>query len=279
MRGIDSHQHFWRYNPAAYPWIQPEWPLRRDFLPQDLAPLLQKHQLSGCIAVQARQSMEETRWLLELAGENSFIVGVVGWVDLRSRKVAGDLARVSRDTKLVGIRHVAQDEPDCNFLRRPEFMTGIAALEEFGLAYDLLVYPQQLPAAIALVKEFPRQRFVLDHLAKPRVASGIMEPWASHIRQIAQYPNVYCKVSGLVTEAGWQTWREEELVPYLEVALQAFGEERVLYGSDWPVCLNSASYERMFSVARNFSSKLTARGRERFWRETAIKVYNLSVTI
>ena len=195
---IDSHQHFWRYTPAEYPWMKPEWPIRRDFLPPDLAREMARVGIVGCVAVQAQQTVAEARWLLALADAHPFIRGVVGWVDLQSERVEEQLAELARHSRFVGVRHVVQDEPDDQFLLRPAFLRGIEKLRQFNLAYDLLVFPKQLPAAIRLVANFPEQRFVLDHIAKPPIAAGTLSPWREQIRELAQAPNVWCKVSGMV---------------------------------------------------------------------------------
>jgi L-fuconolactonase len=194
------------------------------------------------VAVQARQSLEETRWLLELAAANPWIVGVVGWIDLRAPDAADQLARFAGDPHLVGLRHIAQDEPDDAFLLRDDFLRGLALLEPRGLVYDVLVYPRQLPAAIELARRHPGQAFVLDHLGKPPARERGREPWATQLRALAACGNVACKLSGLVTEADWERWSPRDLAPYLDVALDAFGIERVLFGSDWPVCTLAASY-------------------------------------
>lgn len=246
---LDSHQHFWKYDAAQYPWMTEKLArLRRDFLPSDLEPLLKAAQLDGCIAVQARQNVEESHWLLSLAEERSFIRGVVGWVDLRADDVERDLDRLSANPKFVGVRHVAQDEPDDRFLIGNQFVRGISKLRQFDLAYDLLIFPRQLPAAIELVNKFPGQRFVLDHIAKPSIAAATLEPWRGLIRELAQAPNVFCKVSGVVTEANWSEWKDADFEPYLDAVAEAFGPERLMYGSDWPVCLLAAEYSQVFGL-------------------------------
>jgi L-fuconolactonase len=256
---IDAHQHFWQYNPAEHGWMTDEMAsIRRDFLPPDLKPLLDRAGFNGCVAVQARQSLDETRWLLQLAGQYEFIHGVVGWVDLRSANLEAQLGEFSGQEKLVGVRHVVQDEPDDAFMMRDDFRRGIAQLASLHLTYDVLIYPRQLPAAIRLVEEFASQRFVLDHIAKPLIGEGKMEPWAAEIRTLAQSPNLYCKLSGMVTETRWKHWREADFRPYLDVVFEAFGPDRLMIGSDWPVCTLSASYESavgiVFEYIRQFSA-------------------------
>jgi L-fuconolactonase len=250
---IDAHQHFWLYHSLEYAWIDDSMAaLRRNFLPHDLAGELKSAGFDGSIAVQARQSLGETRWLLELAGKSASIVGVVGWIDLRSPDVRSQLKPLVHNPKLVGVRHIVQSEPDDGFLLRPDFLRGISVLEEFDLAYDLLIYTRHLPVAIEFVQKFPRQRFVVDHLAKPPIKSEKLDFWAQGIGELAKFPNVYCKVSGLVTEADWQRWTPDQIRPCLEVAFECFGPERLMIGSDWPVCLVAASYPTVIQLAKDY---------------------------
>src|SRR4051812_13374852 len=242
---LDSHQHFWRYSQSEYPWIKQEWIICRDFLPADLEPLLKHAALDGCIAVQARQSLEETRWLLELAAEFTFIKSVVGWVDLRSNQVEEQLAEFSLHPKLAGVRHVVQDEPNDDFMLGADFRRGIAQLAGHDLTFDLLIFPKQLPAAISLVSHFPEQRFVLDHIAKPDIKEARLSPWRERIRELAKLPNVICKLSGMVTEAHWANWKPEDFQPFLDVVFEAFGVDRLMFGSDWPVCLLAGDYNKV----------------------------------
>ncbi len=233
--------------------------LRRDFLPPDLEPLLKASGLNGCIAVQARQTVEESRWLLSLTDRYPIIQGVVGWVDLRADNVEEDLARLSSHPKFVGIRHVAQDEPDDRFLVGKEFLRGISKLKQFDLAYDILIFPKQLPAAIELVNAFPEQRFVLDHIAKPIIREGLMEPWRAQIQELAKAPNVMCKVSGMVTEAKWDKWEDFDFIPYLDVVMETFGPNRLMYGSDWPVCLLAGEYPKVFGIVQRWAEQFSER--------------------
>jgi L-fuconolactonase len=227
--------------------------LRRDYLPEELQPLLQVIGFDGTIAVQARQRLEETEWLLKLAEEHDFIKGVVGWVDLRSPELHGQLERYAKHPQLAGVRHVLHDEPNDHFMRLPEFRRGIAQLREFGLTYDLLLFPKHLPVAVELVAEFPAQPFVLDHIAKPAIREGQVSPWREDLMRLAQFPNVLCKLSGMVTEAKWNQWRPEDFHRYLEVVFEAFGPDRLMIGSDWPVCTLSGSYTgTMVSVIARF---------------------------
>jgi L-fuconolactonase len=273
---IDAHQHFWRYDPIEYGWISESMPaIRRDFLPQDLAPLIRDAGIDGVIAVQARQSLEETRWLLELARESDFIRAVVGWAPLQAMDAARQLEAWADEPKLKGIRHIVQDEPDANFILRDDFNRGVAALADFGLAYDILIYERHLPQAVAFVDRHPEQVFVLDHLAKPRAKENELEPWRANIRRLAQRPNVYCKLSGLVTEADWQNWTDSQLEPYVEIALEAFGPRRLMFGSDWPVCLLAASYRRWYDLVAAFCDRLTPSEQARILGETAAEAYRL----
>jgi L-fuconolactonase len=270
---MDSHQHFWRYDAAQYPWIPPGSPLQRDWLPHDLAPLLDAAGLDGCIAVQARQTLEESRWLLSLADTSPFIHGVVGWVDLRSERVEEQLAELSRHPKFVGVRHVVQDEPDVKFMLGDEFLRGIALLRRYGLTYDILIFPTQLPAAIELVRRFPQQPFVLDHIAKPAIRDGTLSPWREQMREFAQSPNVVCKVSGMVTEARHDAWAPDDFTPYLDTVFEAFGARRIMYGSDWPVCLLAGSYAQVFAVVADYLRTLPAPDREAVLDGTARAFY------
>jgi L-fuconolactonase len=277
MIRIDAHQHFWRYTAAEYGWINEQMAfLRSDFLPRDLKRLLDDNGFEGSIAVQARQSLEETRWLLELAEENNFIQGVVGWVDLCSTQLRGQLEELASHKKLVGVRHVLQDEPDDHFMTRPEFKRGIAQLAEFGFAYDLLLHPRHLPVAAQLVQGFPAQTFVLDHLAKPGIADGTLEPWRRDIRELAKFPNVSCKLSGMVTEARWKQWKQDDFRRYLDVVLESFGPSRLMVGSDWPVCTLSADYAHAVGIVFEFLQKLTKTEREGILGGNCARIYRIA---
>lgn len=273
---IDAHQHFWIYNQREYDWIDEAMAsLRRDFLPAELKLQLDKTGFQGSVLIQVRQSLEETHWMLDLADHAPFILGVVGWVDLRSPRLRADLESLACRKKLVGIRHIVQSEPD-DFLLQPDFLRGISMLEEFGLAYDILIYTKHLPAAADFVTRFPRQRFVLDHLAKPPIRGGAIDNWARGIRKLAGFPNVHAKLSGLVTEADWRAWKPETIWPYLDVAFECFGPGRLMIGSDWPVCTVAASYERVVSLVNDYLDRCTTDEREavlggnaaKFWRLT-----------
>jgi len=274
---IDSHQHFWRYSPEEYPWIGAGMErLTQDYLPTDLAAVASGAGIGRTVAVQARQSLEETRWLLTLADEHPLVAGVVGWVDLRGPDVAADLARFADHPRLVGVRHVVQDEPDPRFLVGEAFVRGVRELRRFGLTYDLLVYPQQLPAAVELAGLLPEQPFVLDHIAKPAIKSGEIDAWRRDIKPLAARPNVCCKVSGLVTEAAWRRWQRSDFTPYLETVLEVFGPERLLFGSDWPVCLLSAEYHEVVGIVEDLFARLTPSEHAALWGGTAARFYGLT---
>jgi L-fuconolactonase len=273
---IDAHQHFWDYSAAEYPWIGAGMErLARDFGPADLVAVAAGQGVKGSVAVQARQSLEETRWLLRLADESPFIKGVVGWVDLRSGRAADEIAAFAEHEKFVGVRHVVQDEADPRFLLGEAFVRGLRLLHQFGLVYDLLVYPHQLPAAVELAGLLPEQPFVLDHLAKPRIKTGELAEWRRDIEALAAHANVSCKLSGLVTEAAWRRWKREDFTPSLDIALAAFGPERLMFGSDWPVCLLSGEYAEVVAIIDEFIAALTPAEQKLIWEETTSHVYGL----
>jgi len=274
---IDAHQHFWRFNAVEYAWIDdPMAALRRDFLPGDLRPLLEAAGFDGCVAVQTRQSVEETAFLLRLADAHPFVVGVVGWVDLQSADVERQLEAAARHPKLVGIRHIVQAEPD-GFTRGPAFRRGIAALQHFGLAYDILIYARQLPEAIELAAAFPEQRFVLDHLGKPDIRGHGFDPWRTNLDRIAALPNVWAKLSGLVTEADWHRWTPETLQPYVAAAVDAFGANRLMIGSDWPVCTVAGDYATVMQIVRDAIDDRPAAERDAIFGGTACRFWYLRV--
>lgn len=273
---IDAHQHFWNYDPVEFAWIDDSMSaIRRNFLPTDLEPILKQNGLDGCVAVQAPQTLHETEWLLELAGQNDFIKGVVGWVDLRSPSVWKQIHTFASNSKFKGVRHIVQAEPDPNFLMRPDFNDGISEVARHNLAYDILIYPQHLPCAIRFVDHNPNQRFVIDHLAKPHIKDQELEPWATHMREIAKRPNVMCKLSGMVTEADWKAWKPSDLQPYIDTALEAFGPKRLMYGSDWPVCLVAGNYGQVIDVVKDAISQLSEDEQNAIMGETAAKFYRL----
>ncbi|MDX2262328.1 MAG: amidohydrolase family protein [Gemmatimonadales bacterium] len=276
MLRLDAHQHFWHYLPERDQWITPEMAvLRRDFLPEHLAPLLAANGVDGCIAVQADQSEAETQFLLDLAREHPFVRGVVGWVDLRSPQVSDRLAHFAADPRFRGVRHLVQGEPNDEFLLEPDVVRGIAALTPLGLTFDLLLVPRQLHAATRLAALLPDQRFVLDHLAKPLIKAGTLEPWASDFAALAAQPNVSCKLSGLITEADWDGWRPTDLRRYLDVAVETFGVERLLWGSDWPVCLLAGSYEEVREVIAEYLVRASVDERAAIFGGNAVAWYGI----
>ena len=273
---IDAHHHLWRYTTEEYGWINPQMGiLRRDFLPHDLKPLLDQSGISATVAVQARQSLEETHWLLKLAADARWIKGVVGWAPIAAPEFPEILSSLREDTKLKGLRHVIQDEPDDQFILTPAFNRGIRALRDSGLVYDILIHARHLPHTVQFVDMHPDQPFVLDHCAKPPIATGQPEPWSTHIRQLAKRPNVCCKLSGLVTEADWQQWTRAALEPYWQVILDAFGPTRLLFGSDWPVSLLAGSYQRWADTVSEWLAPLSEIEQSAIWGGTASRVYSL----
>ncbi len=273
---IDVHQHFWRYDPVQYDWISDKMGvLRSDFLPRDFKKASHESGYLESIAIQARQSIEETDWLLEMAGKNLSIRGVVGWLDLCASNIEEQVNEYASNPLLKGLRHVLQDEPDDSFMIRPEFLNGISCLEPSGLLYEILIFPRQLTKAIQLASLFPSQRFVLDHCAKPRIGHGEIQEWAEMVTQLASFPNVSCKVSGLVTEADWNLWQPDDFYPYLDVIWNAFGEDRIMIGSDWPVCLLAASYSQVVGMAEGYFEKFGPEVLRKLTAANAIRIYQL----
>jgi L-fuconolactonase len=277
---IDSHQHFWRFDPARDTWITDEMAvLKRDFMPADLKPDLDANDMDACIAVQASQSDQETFFLLDLANRHVWIAGFVGWIDLCSGNVEERLWYLSQFEKLRGFRHIVQSEPDDRFMLRPDFLRGISCLAQFNFTYDILIYPRQLPTAIELVSRFPEQRFVLDHIAKPTIKSGHLASedieWARHIKSLAAQPNVYCKLSGLITEAHWHRWRPEDFAPYLDTVFESFGAQRLMYGSDWPVCLLAGTYRQVIDLVADYVRADSADQLDQIFGGNAARFYGL----
>ena len=272
---IDSHQHFWRYVPEEYEWIDESMStLRRDFLPRNLQWLMRANRIDACIAVQARQSDEETRWLLELAEANDFIAGVVGWVDLRSVNLDQILSDLSNNRWLKGFRHVLQAEAD-DFMLEPKFIAGVSSLAEYDFSYDILVVERQLESVRSLVDRLPEIRLVIDHIAKPDILNDSWDGWADSMAALAKHPNVYCKISGMVTEANWNNWTSEIFEPYISLVLQEFGPERLMFGSDWPVCTVAASYPDVIEIVRLALSREYAGAEEYVFGATAKQFYKL----
>tara|TARA_R110002033_G_scaffold143959_1_gene182052 strand:+ start:869 stop:1699 length:831 start_codon:yes stop_codon:yes gene_type:complete len=273
---IDSHQHFWKYNPKKHAWISEEMSvIRRDFLPSNLKPVYAKNGVDGCVAVQADQTLAETDFLLELAHNNAFIKGVVGWADLRSPEVDSVLEKYAKDKHLKGYRHIVQEEADHNFLLRSDFLRGISKLEQYGAVYDILIFPHQLGATLEFVKKFPNQKFVIDHIAKPYIKDGFYDGWAAMMKEVAKHENVYCKISGMITEADFKNWTPEQIHPYMLLTLEAFGPERCMYGSDWPVCLVAGTYTQVVDLTSNFISSLSSAEQAAIMGQNAVDFYGL----
>ncbi len=273
---IDAHHHLWRYAPDQYPWIGTEMGvLKRDFVVDDLLDEVAKVDVDATVVVQARQEPEETEWLLDVARETREILGVVGWVDLLADDLDHVLERLSRNSMFVGVRHVLQDEPDDAFMLRDDFNRGIGRLRHYGLIYDVLIYSRHLENAKMFADRHPDQIFVVDHLAKPSIRTREMEPWKSALAELARREHCYCKLSGVVTEADWRDWTADQLRPYLDAALEAFGPERLMFGSDWPVCLLACDYAGWYHLARDFASDLSASEQDRIFGGTAAEAYRL----
>ena len=273
---IDSHQHFWNYEPEKHSWIDDEMSvIRCDFLSDDLQKVFDENGVDACVAVQADQTTEETDFLISLAENNNFIKGVVGWVDLRSESIEEDLLKYKKYDVVKGFRHVVQEEQDHNFMLRPEFLNGIELLGKYDLCYDILIFPHQLGAALELVKKFPNQKFVIDHIAKPYIKDGFFEGWAVMMREIAKNQKVYCKISGMITEADYKTWTPEQVHPYMKLVLESFGAGRVMYGSDWPVCLVAGNYSIVKALVTDFISDLSQAQQNAIMGGNAAKFYNL----
>ena len=273
---IDSHHHFWRYNADEYGWIDDsKAAIRRDFLPADLEREIRGAGVDGVVSVQARQIEEETRALLDFADNNDFIRGVVGWVPLIDENVGRSLERFSKRPKLKAVRHVLHDEADDRYMLREDFNRGISMLHSFDLVYDILIFEKHLPQTLQFVDRHPDQIFVVDHIAKPLIKDNVLSPWQSLIVELSKRPNVYCKVSGMVTEADHGNWTEKRLKPYFDTVLHAFGPERLMFGTDWPVCLLACEYGRWHGIVSGWVSDLSQADRDRIMGGTAIEAYGL----
>ncbi len=276
MKGIDAHQHFWKFDPVRDTWITNEMSIiQQDFLPGNLQPILQQNGFDGCVAVQASQSEEETDFLISLAGQNDFIKGVVGWVGLQAENVTERLEHYKTASIVKGFRHVLQNEPQRDLMLEPKFKRGISALGQYGFTYDLLIFPDQLKFSTQLVELFPGQKFVIDHIAKPYLKRNEIDEWKKDMEEMALHQNVCCKISGMVTEADWKAWKSEDFKPYLDVVVNAFGTNRIMFGSDWPVCLVAASYEKMVSIVKDYFSDFTKAEQDQFFGLNATRFYNL----
>lgn len=272
---IDSHQHFWIFDPVRDSWINDDMKvIQGDFLPKDLEPVLKANKVDGCVAVQADQSLAETNFLLGLANAHDFVKGVVGWVDFRSPTLYEQLEKFSFYEKMKGFRHIVQAEP-VDFLRDENFIRGVRQLSAFDFTYDILVYPTQLEAALYFVEQLPEVKMVIDHIAKPYIKDGLITPWSNDMKKLAAHPNVYCKVSGMVTEANWATHQPADFKPYLDVVFEAFGPDRILYGSDWPVCLVAASYEKMKAIVDQYIDGFSKEDQAKIMGANAVDFYNL----
>jgi L-fuconolactonase len=274
---IDSHQHFWIFDEERDSWITPDMQvIRRNFLPEDLWPVLKANKVDGCVAVQASQTESETEFLLHLAEASDFVRGVVGWIDLRAINLYDQLERYSQFEKLKGFRHVAQGQPE-GFLLQSEFIKGVGQLVAFDFTYDILIYQNQLKEAYNFAVRLPNVHFVLDHIAKPLIKAQELQPWADDIRRLAELPNVHCKVSGMVTEANWQHWEKADFRPYLDVVFEAFGTERIMYGSDWPVCLAAGEYEGAKGILTDYLSMFSDDEVRDVMGNNAKRFYNLDI--
>ncbi|HUC82222.1 MAG TPA: amidohydrolase family protein [Flavisolibacter sp.] len=273
---VDAHQHFWQFDPVRDNWINEDMAaIQKDFMPQDLQPLLAENGFNGCVAVEAHQSEAQTEFLVQLANNNHFIKGVVGWVDLQSDNIAERLQHFSQYKIIKGFRHVLQGEPQRDLMLSPAFVRGIAALKEFDFTYDILIFPDQLIFSKNLVAQFPEQKFVIDHLAKPHIKKKEIKEWTLDIESIAKLPNVYCKVSGMVTEADWKGWKKDDFRPYMDVIVENFGIDRILFGSDWPVCLVAASYKEVVDIVQDYFSAFSADEQQKVFGGNAVSFYNL----
>jgi L-fuconolactonase len=277
MEKIDAHQHFWKFDPVRDAWITNEMHgIQKDFMPGDLYPLLQQHGFTGTVLVQSDQSEEENVFQLKNASTHDFIKGVVGWVDLQAGDVEERLAHYAQFSKMKGFRHVLQGETDRALMLKPSFKKGISLLSKYNFTYDILIFPDQLEYAAELVKEFPDQMFVIDHIAKPGIKNKKIAGWKEDIQNIAEAENVYCKISGMVTEADLENWKKEDFYPYMDIVVEAFGTNRIMYGSDWPVCLLAASYGQVLELVKEYFSSFSKEEQDNFFGENAFKFYNLN---
>jgi L-fuconolactonase len=273
---IDSHHHLWKYSRVDYSWISEGMEsIRRDFLISDIAQAMQAAKIDGVVTVQARQSLIETDWLLDLASQHDFVRGVVGWLPLTDPAVGSHLERYWHYPKLKAVRHVLQDEPDDFYMLREDFNRGVSQLEDVGLRYDILIFERHLPQTIEFVDRHPTQIFIVDHIAKPNIKCQVLSPWRERMRELARRENVYCKLSGLVTEADWNAWTEKDLSPFIDVILECFGPNRLMFGSDWPVSLLACSYEKWIEIVERSIDSLSLSERDRLFGGTAKEAYRL----
>ena len=276
MKRIDSHQHFWKFDPVRDSWINDEMKfIQKDFLPADLQPILEQNGFDGCITVQSDQDYVENRFQLDNAEGNDFIKGIVGWVDLKSRHVEKDLEYLSQFEKMKGFRHVLQGEHQRDLMLQASFMNGISLLNKYDFTYDILIFKDQVQYLPKFVSSFPDQPFVLDHISKPDIKTGNIDQWKKDISALGQFQNLYCKISGMVTEADWKAWKKENFKPYMDVVAETFGVDRIMFGSDWPVCLVAASYDEVVGIVEDYFSSFSEDEKEKFFALNAIEFYNL----
>ncbi|QES89075.1 amidohydrolase family protein [Rhizosphaericola mali] len=277
MIKIDSHQHFWNFDPIRDSWIDDTMSvLQRDYLPDELSSILKKNEILGCVAVQASESLEENEFLIDLMQKNEIIKGVVGWLDLTQKDVSVDLEKYHNSIYMKGFRYVLQDKKPRDLILNPLFLHNLEKLGLRNFTYDILIFPDQLASVIEMVKKLPNQKFVLDHIAKPNIKNGEMSSWCENIKVLSKYSNVYCKVSGLVTEADWQKWEKEDFYPYLDVLIDAFGINRLMFGSDWPVCNLGGTYEQVVNIVDQYFNAFSIEEKERFYGLNTIEFYSLS---
>ena len=273
---IDAHQHFWKYDPVSHAWMDERMDvLKVDYQPNDLKPLLNSCAIAGCVAVQANQAEAENAFLLGLASQHNFIKGVVGWVDLQARDVSERLDYYQQFSKMKGFRHVIHDEPELDFMLQPAFLKGVSALKNHGYTYDILIFAAHLPNTVSFLKALPNQPFVINHIAKPNIKAGDIAIWKQQIKAVAAFENVYCKISGMVTEADWHSWKKTDFTQYLDAVVEAFGTHRIMYGSDWPVCTLAASYEQQYAIVADYFSSFSRAEQAQFFGQNAIHFYNL----
>ena len=275
---IDAHQHFWQYSAEEYGWINNSMKkLKKDFLPEDLYPLIIDLEINGTIVVQARQTLEETQWLLQLSNQYDYIKGVVGWVDLCNKNLPIQLEQFTKHSKFIGVRHVIHDESDDNFMLRRDFMNGMHELSHYDLSFDILIFPKHLQVTLDFVERFSDQRFVLDHLGKPFIRDRVLNPWKEKIRQLAEFPHVYCKLSGMITEADWFNWKSIDFLPYLDTVFEYFGTKRLLMGSDWPVCTLAGTYYQVYDIVLEYLKPFSNEERAGILGNNALSFYKISV--
>lgn len=276
MLKIDSHQHFWKFDPVRDSWIDESMSvIQKDFFPEDLEPVLKANGIDGCVVVQSDQSEDENHFQIANADKNDFVKGIVGWVNLSAANVQERLEYFAQFKKLKGFRHVLQGEPQRDFMLRPEFLNGISLLDQYNFTYDILVFPDQLKFVKQFVEKFSEHRFVIDHIAKPYIKDNIIEGWQDDMRAIAEHQNVFCKISGMVTEAKWDSWAKADFDPYMDVVVNAFGTDRVMFGSDWPVCLVAARYSEVLDIVKNYFSGYSDLERDKVFGGNAIEFYSL----